>query len=418
MKKQVFASGFLLVSLGWIAAMAAQVEVVGSIQATIDSSEPGSVIHVPAGVYREAIVLKDGMTLLGDGADLTVLDGGGTRKVITGARDTAVIGVTVQNGQIGIDNNHNFMGVFECRVVSNVLHGILMQKGTGLIENNLVGYTRQIAGIACFGSNPFILGNAIVYNPTGLLVWQEHVPTVTSNCFVGNDIGIRVGGGASLLLDGNRFFENKKKDIEGDELSATDVTGQPVDLKNLFSFKRRSVEEYRATMEKVFKIVTAEHPLVIYYLPEAERGRFNLAMLFPWANFTVAASAKETVIESYGAYDLKTRGKLFSEYSVTSGRPAVSVKSAGITDKDMDRYVLETVYQHPGSYYEDEAGNLVFKRLTNLTRIHIVVPPGYIPASCNYPTTVESVEGKFLVKIANVGETAIELVMKKMNPAP
>ena len=48
-----------------------------TIQAAIDAANPGDVVHVPAGTYRECIILKQGIMLVGQCADSIIIDGRG-----------------------------------------------------------------------------------------------------------------------------------------------------------------------------------------------------------------------------------------------------------------------------------------------------------------------------------------------------
>ena len=63
-----------------------------TIQAAIDAANPGDVVHVPAGTYRERIILKQGIMLVGAGADSTIIDGKGLPECVGGHKDTAIIG--------------------------------------------------------------------------------------------------------------------------------------------------------------------------------------------------------------------------------------------------------------------------------------------------------------------------------------
>ena len=121
MKKDVFALIFVLICLssvaaGLVASDARQLtscpellpgEVrLGSvthttIQQAIDAAQSGDVVCVGPGIYRQRIVLGEGVSVIGSGADATVLDGGANGTVVKMASESALIGVTVQNTGIG-----------------------------------------------------------------------------------------------------------------------------------------------------------------------------------------------------------------------------------------------------------------------------------------------------------------------------
>ncbi len=381
------------------------------IQKMLDSAGEGDVVSVPAGVFQGTIELREGVTLVGEGPDRTIIDGTGKDRVVTAAKDSAIIGCTIRNGKNGIWSKGKFAGIFECRITGSSIHGIAILGGSALIANNIIEDTSGICGIVSLNANPLIQDNLLRNNSIGLMIYPKHVPTVTTNLFIDNKVGIKVAKDAELISEGN-VFEGSGQAMKGNDLSDSDEV-RAIDLEAEFAFPGASVETYKTLMDDAFEMLTMDHPLVVYYLPENEVSRFNLAMLFPWPDFMVGASAKDTVIEDYDAFDLAGKTELFAEYMKTGGRPAVSVKSAGVKEKDMDRYVLESSYYHPESYYMDDEGRLHFNRLTSLTRIHIIPPKDYVPVKCNYPVRAESIDGKLLLKIADMGDTTIELIMEK-----
>lgn len=381
------------------------------IQEMIDSAATGDVVSVPAGVFQGTIALKEGVTLVGEGPDRTIIDGTGKDRVVTAAKDSAIIGCAIRNGKNGIWSKGKFAGVFECRITGSSIHGIAILGGSALIANNIIEDTSGICGIVSLNANPMIRDNLLRNNSIGVMVYPKHVPTVTTNLFVDNKIGIKVAREAELISEGN-VFDGSGTAIEGHKLSDSDEE-RDIDVETEFKFPGASVDTYRTLMNDTAEVLAMDHPLVIYYLPENEVSRFNLVMLFPWPDFMVGASAKDTVIEGYDAFDLAGKAELSAKYMKTGGRPAVSVKSTGVQEKDMDRYVLESSYYHPESYYMDNEGKLHFNRLTSLSRIHIIPPKGYLPVKCNHPVRTESIDGQLVLKIVDVGNTSIDLVMER-----
>ncbi len=71
-----------------------------SIQTAIVNAAEGDTIQVASGIYQERIILKDGIGLLGAGAQICVLDGKreGSVITITNARDVQLRAFTVTNG--------------------------------------------------------------------------------------------------------------------------------------------------------------------------------------------------------------------------------------------------------------------------------------------------------------------------------
>ena len=110
-----------------------------TIKAAIAAAEPGDVIHIPAGTYRERVILRSGgITLVGAGADKTIIDGAGLPSVVRGAKDAALVGMTIENGEIGVDMTGCFMGIFDCRIRDCSISGIRVKSGSGIIVNNVI----------------------------------------------------------------------------------------------------------------------------------------------------------------------------------------------------------------------------------------------------------------------------------------
>ena len=176
---------------------------VNPLQALIDSAETGTVISVPAGTYQGSLVLKDGVALVGEGADVTTIDGNGAAAVITGANDAMAIGLTIRNGRVAVDNRDVSMGVFECRLVDFQTVGIQLMGGSGVIANNLIEGDRKGSGILCCMSNPYILNNVIASNAVGLQAMEHAFPSLERNMFVTNGAAIVVTGDSAADLRGN-----------------------------------------------------------------------------------------------------------------------------------------------------------------------------------------------------------------------
>lgn len=72
-----------------------------TIQQAIDAAQPGDVVCVGPGTYRQRIVLAEGVSVVGAGAGSTFLDGNEGGTVVTMASGSSLIGVTVKNTGLG-----------------------------------------------------------------------------------------------------------------------------------------------------------------------------------------------------------------------------------------------------------------------------------------------------------------------------
>ena len=384
-----------------------------TIRAAIAAAAPGDVIYVPAGTYQEQLELKRGIMLIGEGADSTIIDGAGSVNAVRGAKDSAIAGFTIRNSDFAFYAEGCFVGVFDCKLLDNDC-GVGFNGGTGIVDGNVIAGEGKLGGIRSRRANPFVFNNIIADHRIGISLSDHYVSTVTSNFFVGNNIAIRIKEDAAAILEGNTFNDNKKE-IVGQKLAETDVLAT-VDREppSEIELPVRDAEVYRELMRNAFLITTAEHPSLVYNLQEQAQGRFECSAFYPWATFHVKVSAKDTVIEDFEAVDRLTEGFLKARYFEKNDWPSVKVKNPSLKDSETDRYLLDQVYVRPASYFENDVGQLVFDRLTTFTRIEIAVPAGHVPVSVNYPFDTDTVDGRVIVKIVDVGKTNLKVIMEEV----
>jgi hypothetical protein len=385
----------------------------GPIQDALNKAAPGDTVEIPAGVYAETVVVPDHVTLMGSGAGETVLDGGGSEFVVQAGAHAAIMGFTIRNGGTLVYNAGRYIGVFECDLEGYSAYGIRVEGGSAAIANNRITSGPGATGIGCLGSNPYIGLNVVQGNLIGVLAQMQYIPVLDRNVFAGNEVAIEVRDGARVLLTGNRFGDNRVN-LRGQEADA-DAQSSELSAADLEPIRGNPVEAYRDLMREVFVKVSSMHPKVIYDLPPTP-GLFHLGCYFPWATFHVSASARDTRIESYDAYDRQTDGDLRAAYQVLQGYPTVNVANPDIKIKELDRYVLEKIFVHPGSYYAQPDGKLVFDRITNLTRKEIILPAGYAAVEMNPGATVEQRGDRQAVLLTDMGITRLRIVIQPVGP--
>ncbi|MBT3294002.1 MAG: DUF1565 domain-containing protein [Verrucomicrobia bacterium] len=381
-----------------------------TIQAAINAAQPGDIVSIPSGTYTGSIVITDGVMLCGEGAETTIIDGDGAETVVSCGKDSAIIGVTIQNGTTGVFNAGNFIGVSDCIIKDMSTTCIRLAQGSALITRNLLkGSGDDSFGVFSRQSNPIVSSNVVVNHQwAGILNAHKHVLTLSDNVIAGNNIGLCCRDDGAAILDGN-IFDRNDQHLKGIEWSDSDTTNR-VDLTHAIPYRQPPPrEEIRAEMDRAYQVVVAEHPSVIYTLSEA-LGTFNMATLYPWATFTVAASANDTAIDAYAAHDLVALTEIDASCH-TSPTPRLIVKNDALVEKELDRYALTSTYVHPESYTTNATGQLVFNRLTNFSNISVVGPAGYRVASVSHPHTASTAEGRTTVTIVDIGHTAIKLVM-------
>lgn len=400
------AKGCLWILCGILAAaLTAQAQL--SLQEIVDNSE-GSVITVPPGEYQGPVRLKEGVLLVGAGAGETVLNVPDNSVGVFGENMAGIVGFTIRGGQFGVRTLGRFMGIFECRLEGQSETAILFEGGSGVAANNVIQGNLQNKGIVVMRANPVIAHNVIAQNAIGVHVGGDLIPSVQDNWFIGNDIAVLVEQDARVFLARNTYDGNRVN-VQGADLGAGDQVAS-VTWDGSVPVRGGTVEQYINLMTAVRDRAFEVHPCVIYGLG-AELGAFDVVILSPSATFSIGASAPDTIIQTHYAYDSATDAPLASSLRVAE-RPYVDVVNPDIKDMAADRYVLENRYWHPPSYQLNEQGQRVFRRMTNLNRIEVFCPPGWLPVSVNYPAEFAASDGQIVIKILHPGVTQLSIVME------
>jgi len=150
-----------------------------TIQAAINAASSGDIIYVFPGVYKEQVIMKDGVNLFGAGPDVTVIDGGGVYdQVVTFSGSTGTI---ISGFKITGSSSYPLW----------TTSGILCSSGPLIIQNNII--TENYGGITVGqAGTPTIINNTIVKNKTAGICMgcPPTSQTIMNNIIVGNDTGI------------------------------------------------------------------------------------------------------------------------------------------------------------------------------------------------------------------------------------
>lgn len=387
----------------------------GPVQDAINAAGPGAVVEIPPGLYRETIQIPADTFVVATDPDNTVLDGGGAHAVVEAGANAAIVGFTIRNGKSAVYNRGHFIGVFECRIENFTEYGIRIDGGSAAILHNEVTGAHNATGIGCRGSNPYVAHNLIQSNAVGLYAAMNLIPVVEHNVFRGNDLAIQVEENAQILSHAN-IFDGNGQTFAGQEPAATDMV-RPATEEELERLRGQKIDGYRELMKRVREEAAAMQPRIIYDLTPTA-GRFGLICSFPWSVFHVASITRDTQIETYDAYDRTTDKDLNAHAGIMHGHPAVMVSNPELLEKEHDRYVSEKIFIHPASLAYQPDGSYVFNRTTNLARIEVRAPAGFVIVRAPADATLTVENGRHVARLLANGLTTLQVVMRPGTVAP
>ena len=187
----------------------------GSIQAAINNASAGEIILVASGTYSENISLKDGVTLLGEDRDTTIIDGGWGDAAVSSSScgaDTVIDGFTITKGggmmAGGMYNYNSSVTVRNCSFTANRADkggGMHNSGGSPTIENCVfsgnigIGAYNSGAGMYNVGSSPTISG----------CIFENNVAAKGSDNWTGRGGGMYNEDCANVTIDGCVFQGNQ-----------------------------------------------------------------------------------------------------------------------------------------------------------------------------------------------------------------
>jgi len=194
-----------------------------TIQSAINAASYGDIIQVAPGTYGENIRLKNGISLHGSGADVTVIDGGGNGHVVVfNMADGDISGFTIFNSghspiyrsgifvsqsSVTIENNiiaNNANGISASsssvvvikknRIENNMAlfgSGVEFHSSSGVIVSNIIANNNNNGGIYCSDSSPSIINNTIYNNFNyGIRCNPTSLQLILNNIIAYNEYGI------------------------------------------------------------------------------------------------------------------------------------------------------------------------------------------------------------------------------------
>jgi len=186
-----------------------------AIQEAISASETldGHTIFIEAGTYYENVIVNKTIALIGENRSTTIIDGGGTRHVISLMADNVNIsGFTIRNSGsryaddsgvhlVGHDHNNISGNMFTDTLVSIYLE----HSHNNMISDNVIVATRQWYSIWLRYSHGNIIESNVVTNNrgTGIALWSSNANIVEGNNVTGISTLETANGDGISLYDGS-----------------------------------------------------------------------------------------------------------------------------------------------------------------------------------------------------------------------
>jgi len=176
-----------------------------SIARSIVSARPGDTLFLAAGTYNESFALEDGITLIGESAQSTIISGSGRDNCIIMSGSASIAQVTVTGGTNGIQTQSARAKISDVIITENRGSGILVLNRMPLIQNciisnnagngiygtdigggelildNLTIAQNQRYGIQVTGTEPILVTNSVIYRNGIRAFKDENTRIVATN---------------------------------------------------------------------------------------------------------------------------------------------------------------------------------------------------------------------------------------------
>lgn len=201
-----------------------------TIKEALKHSNKNTEVHVSKGTYRENIEIPAGTEIHGSERDEVFIKGDDDDPVITMNGGTKIVGVTVENGEYGVEiDEGDSATIVDCIIRKNDKDGVRIKKGAVAEKDKVIITDSDISdngrsGISSEKRKIVISKNLISKNDSdGIFLMRGTNAWISGNAIKDND-----GSGMKLELDGSQIFtksnlysENHREGIEINSFGAT-----------------------------------------------------------------------------------------------------------------------------------------------------------------------------------------------------
>lgn len=180
-----------------------------SISKAMITARRGDTLLLAPGIYKENIVMKDGITIKGESPTNTKIKGNGRASTVILNGSSTISGVTITGGQNGIEAKSGRARIDECVVTGNRGSGILIVKAFPEITNSVFS-NNGASGIKAtsIGGGALLLENlTFAGNSKFGIDIETTVPlSISNSIFYKNSLKAVRDKNERLVLDNNIMF--------------------------------------------------------------------------------------------------------------------------------------------------------------------------------------------------------------------
>jgi len=158
-----------------------------TIQEAINAALHGDIINVSSGIYYENIIVDKTLTLFGENASTTIIDGNSASNVVElQANNVEINGFTIQNGTTGVYidawSNNRIIGniIINIKIIGNEGVSGMFSSDNEIVNNTITSNYAII--LALYSERNIISNNTIISTPEGInLVFCASYNNITGN---------------------------------------------------------------------------------------------------------------------------------------------------------------------------------------------------------------------------------------------
>lgn len=191
-----------------------------TVQKAINAALPGDVVSVAAGEYKENITMRNGVSVVGERAETTILNGD--------KRGNVVAFKNLENKETRLEN-------FSIKNAQENLSGVLVDNSSPIINRNIIfsnDYDIYIKG----HSSPVVQRNVLEQSKAGVQVFNlekvaDSDPLIADNLIYANKKGINLYN-SKATIEHNTISYNSAYGIEAGATFGVYLTNSSATIKN------------------------------------------------------------------------------------------------------------------------------------------------------------------------------------------